>query len=146
VRRTPLVGRDITLIADGPLYVDYVDAGRRSGLFRNASKVTLRSKKQITEPPTSIDNVVAEGTSMIDVAAFQIKLEYGQASPAPTLIKSQGERGHSNELEIPDTCGQSNGVTSGVLTPITVPTQVTVTTSSTLRTTPATLISMSPVD
>ncbi|MFN9038433.1 MAG: hypothetical protein ACK5YO_19200, partial [Planctomyces sp.] len=100
VSETDAVGRDITLIADGPLYVDYVDAGRRSGLFRNASKVTLRSKQQIVEPPSRIDNVVAEGSSMIDVAAFQIKLEYGQASPAPTLIKSQGERGYSNELEI----------------------------------------------
>ncbi|MFM7836669.1 MAG: hypothetical protein ACKPJD_33160, partial [Planctomycetaceae bacterium] len=124
VSETDAVGRDITLIADGPLYVDYVDAGRRSGLFRNASKVTLRSKMQITEPPTRIDNVVAEGSSMIDVAAYQIKLEYGQTSPAPVLIKSQGERGYSNELEILYTA-QSNGVTSGVPTPITVPTQVT---------------------
>jgi hypothetical protein len=124
VSETDAVGRDITLIADGPLYVDYVDAGRRSGLFRNASKVTLRSKKQITEPPSQIDNVVAEGSSMIDVAAFQIKLEYGQASPAPALIKSEGERGYSNELEIMYTA-QSNGVTSGVPTPVNVPTQVT---------------------
>ncbi|MGV2341264.1 MAG UNVERIFIED_CONTAM: hypothetical protein LVR18_47190 [Planctomycetaceae bacterium] len=118
------VGKDITLIADGMLYVDYVDAGRIAGLYRSASKVTLRSKRSIVEPADHIDNVVSDGSSMVDVSAFQIRMEYGESTPAARLIKSEGERGTNNELEVLYTAG-SNGVVVGGNEQVTIPSQVT---------------------
>ena len=123
VGQTDGTGKDITLIANGILYVDYVDAGRSAGLQRSGSKVTLRSKRYVAEPVGRVDNVVSSDSTMVDVTAWQIKVQQDESMTPATLIKSEADRGYTNELEVLYTA-QSDGISYSKNENVTVPTFV----------------------
>ena len=115
-------GNDIRLSSSGTIYADYVDAGKKAGVYREASQVILDALESIREPANHIDNVAKQGVTMVDVLAWKISLLHGEAMPTPVLIGQGSQGGTCDELEILFTSAQ--GLTEGPTTVGTIPSYV----------------------